>query len=774
MAGRQDIFQQAMNQGHSAAWDQQWEKAAGFYRQALEEFPNHPQALTSLGLALIELQNFEQALQCYFQAGKALPDDPVPMEKIAQLYERLGSLDQASQAALRAAELHLKHREVNKAIENWERVTRLNPENLQAHSRLALVFERINEKEKAVSEYLAVASLLQEAGDLGKAAQSANQALKVIPNHPAAIQALTLLRDSQPLPKPTRPRGGTAPLRMSQVRQLNAPKESRADSGLDPVTMATQKALTALAGMLFEAIEENRQGSTGRRGLQAIVVGTGMLRNPVDRTKMVLHLSQVVDLQAKGDFPQAAEELQRATDVGLDHPAANFDLGYLYAKNGRMESAIRLLQHSVKHTDFSLGAHLLLGELMNQKGEVKKATLEYLEALKLADMLVVPPSQANDLSQLYEPVMEAYRQMEETAFNTRLIENIRNMIMRPDWQDQMLRARAQMQSRGSHGPPRPLAEILTEARSSQVIDAIVNIHEIASRGDLRAAMEEAFYALDFAPTYLPLHSLMGEMLIQRGDAAAAGAKFGAVAHLYSLRGEPQQAVDLYRKMINFAPTDLSIRAQLIDHLISAGKIEDAVNEYIQLAEVYYNLADLSMARKTYTEALRTAQQANAERSLRVKILHRMADIDLQSLDWRQAIRIYEQIRTLQPDDKPARANLVNLNYRLSQEPLALAELDNYLAYMSSHNQENKAADFLVELLEEDPKRVSIRRRLADLYRYLGKKEEAVKQYDTIGELLMETNDRAGALQAIEMILSLNPVNRADYEKLLEEIRRGRA
>jgi tetratricopeptide (TPR) repeat protein len=411
---------------------------------------------------------------------------------------------------------------------------------------------------------------------------------------------------------------------------------------------------------------------------------------------------------------------------------------------------------------------------MNQKGEVKKATLEYLEALKLADMLVVPPSQANDLSQLYEPVMEAYRQMEETAFNTRLIENIRNMIMRPDWQDQMLRARAQMQSRGSHGPPRPLAEILTEARSSQVIDAIVNIHEIASRGDLRAAMEEAFYALDFAPTYLPLHSLMGEMLIQRGDAAAAGAKFGAVAHLYSLRGEPQQAVDLYRKMINFAPTDLSIRAQLIDHLISAGKIEDAVNEYIQLAEVYYNLADLSMARKTYTEALRTAQQANAERSLRVKILHRMADIDLQSLDWRQAIRIYEQIRTLQPDDKPARANLVNLNYRLSQEPLALAELDNYLAYMSSHNQEYKAADFLVELLEEDPKRVSIRRRLADLYRYLGKKEEAVKQYDTIGELLMETNDRAGALQAIEMILSLNPVNRADYEKLLEEIRRGRA
>ena len=133
MTGRQDIFQQAMNQGHSAAWDQAWERAASYYRQALGEFPDHPQALTSLGLALIELQEFDEALICYQRAAKALPQDPLPMEKVALLYERMGGLDQASRASLRAAELYLKNREVTKAIENWERVTRLDPENLQAH-----------------------------------------------------------------------------------------------------------------------------------------------------------------------------------------------------------------------------------------------------------------------------------------------------------------------------------------------------------------------------------------------------------------------------------------------------------------------------------------------------------------------------------------------------------------------------------------------------------------------------------------------------------------
>jgi hypothetical protein len=30
-----------MNQGHSAAWDQEWDEAASLYRSAVNEFPNN-------------------------------------------------------------------------------------------------------------------------------------------------------------------------------------------------------------------------------------------------------------------------------------------------------------------------------------------------------------------------------------------------------------------------------------------------------------------------------------------------------------------------------------------------------------------------------------------------------------------------------------------------------------------------------------------------------------------------------------------------------------
>ena len=148
---------------------------------------------------------------------------------------------------------------------------------------------------------------------MDKAIKAVNQALKVIPNNDEAIQALALLRDLKPLPKRTRPRGGTAPLRMAQVRQLEAPHpEAQAESGSDPIAQARQKALTVLAGMLFEGKEDDRSDQGRRIGLNSIMRGTGVLPKSVDRTRIVLHLSQVVDLQTHERYAQAAVELERA------------------------------------------------------------------------------------------------------------------------------------------------------------------------------------------------------------------------------------------------------------------------------------------------------------------------------------------------------------------------------------------------------------------------------------------------------------------------------
>src|SRR5512135_1640732 len=116
MPNREDVYQRAMNEGHSAAWDQDWNKAAAAYRQALQEFPDHPRALNSLGLALFQLGEFVEALRIYRRVAELTPDDPVAFEKVAQISERVGDLPTAVDAAMRSAELFLAQREIEKAL----------------------------------------------------------------------------------------------------------------------------------------------------------------------------------------------------------------------------------------------------------------------------------------------------------------------------------------------------------------------------------------------------------------------------------------------------------------------------------------------------------------------------------------------------------------------------------------------------------------------------------------------------------------------------------
>jgi Flp pilus assembly protein TadD len=119
----EEAFQKALSEGHSAAWDQDWAKAEECFRRALQESPNQPKALNSLGLALYQLGKFEESLATYVRASRLTPEDPLPLEKIAQLSERLGDINVALDASMKAAESFLRQQEIDKAIENWNRVT---------------------------------------------------------------------------------------------------------------------------------------------------------------------------------------------------------------------------------------------------------------------------------------------------------------------------------------------------------------------------------------------------------------------------------------------------------------------------------------------------------------------------------------------------------------------------------------------------------------------------------------------------------------------------
>ncbi|HUF38484.1 MAG TPA: tetratricopeptide repeat protein [Anaerolineales bacterium] len=763
-----------MSRGHSAAWDQEWEHAAGYYRQALEEFPESTQAQISLASAYFELGDYEAALGQYRAVVATSPNDILVLEKIAQIFEILGQRVAGAETALRVADVHFKRGDTAKALENWMRTIRLHPGNLRARSRLAIHFEKLNHLPQAVSHYIVIAGILQHQGSKEKAFEILKHAIKLQPSSAEANQALGLLRANQILPIPDvrspRPEGTRAET-IRTPAQLNPPTVD-ASPKLDPIAAAEKEALSILAGMLFEQDEKAGEGREGR-DLHEITMGTGPLKSVhQEQTRILMHVGQAVDLQARGQTAQAAEELERAILTGLDHSAAHYELGAMFYQEGQMDQSIRSLQTAVKHPDFALPARLLLGRIYARQDRLHDSAVHFLEALRVADSLLVPTEKRDALLQVYEPLIDAYTNQNDAALNSRLARGIEQLLVQADWFEKLRKARRQLADQPDGLPPLPLVEVIVHLPGSRVVDMLSRIHELARSGYYRIAMEEAFSAIQHAPTYLPLHTLMGEMLMQQDRVPEAITKFNTVARAYSSRGEAARSIGLFRRITQLAPFDLSTRQRLIEQLTASGQIEETIQEYLELGDVYYRLAELDQARATYQRALNLSQQAQVPDEWMIEILHHLADIDMQRLDWTRATKIFEQITRIDAGDKKAALNLVDLQYRMLNETAALAALGNYVAYLNRSGRQPEALESLESLVANNPDQPAIKRTLAEQYQLVDNRQRALETWDEIAEQLLNDGDREGARFAVESILALDPPNLGEYRALLEKLSQG--
>jgi tetratricopeptide (TPR) repeat protein len=771
MSGDQQAFLTAMNQGHSAAWDQNWSDAVNHYRTALQEVPDDPMALISIGLALLEMQDFEGALMHYQKVSSISTNDPLPYEKMAYIYESMGRIKDAVKMGMQAAEMQLRAKDVDKSIESWQHVISLEPDNLIARTRLAMIYDKMGKKTEAAGEYLAAASLMQSAGDNQKAIQAVRYCLQIAPDNIDVQNAMKLLKSNHRLPKPEKIKleKPMHQVRLANIQQLQTGQTAELELKMDPVAETRQSALEELATMLFDSTD-NDASSPGKRSIAALTRGTGGLSlEQSERTRILLHLGHAIDLQSGGNEKRAAEELQRVLDIGLEKTSVYFTLG-LFLLDDNPQKAIKYLNNALRRREYAIASYLLIGKINESQDNLQDATTAYLQAYRLADLMTVPEKFVDELKQLYEPILEAQQHETNPKNLLAVCQNVRSQLMRADWREYLQKARAQMPAVSEDNPPVPLIEMLLQSRSGQVVEALANVRELSQRGFYRSATEEAFHALQFAPTYMPLHIQIGELLAKSGQIEEAIKKYLLVAELYEVRGEPNQAIRVLKKVTEFAPMDLSIRNRLIELLSNSNQIDEAIHEYLEVGEIHYRLAELDKARQSYLLALRLAQQSRTNRKWAVQILTKIADIDMQRLDWRQALRIFEQLRSLQPEDKAARVQLIDINVRLGQLRAALKEIDDFVKILEEKQKTKEVVQFLNELIKEHPEEIEIRKRLMDAFIRYGHTSKAIKQMDEMADRLLDKGDKRGAIEMVEAIIAMNPPNSNQYRQLLQQIK----
>lgn len=767
MASREDLFNESMRLGHSAAWDLQWNRAIEFYRKALAEFPNNPNALNSLALALLETGQLKDALAAYQKAAESTPDDPIPVEKCAEIFERIGKVKESIQAREDVADMYIRRKDAGKAVDNWRHIARLDPQNLAARSRLALTYERLGRTRDSAIEYLSVASILQKSGKVDRAKEAVQRSLAILPGDSEATQFLRLLNQGKELPSPTQPKGGTAPLRMAQVQEFlrtEADQPIEQDEQLkDPESAAQAEALTILAGILFEEPKEN-----GDEGLGMAQIASGRTGELKPSTAVYRYLAQAIDLQTRGHTDRAVKELTRALESGLNHPAAHYNMAMLLKETDQIDEARKHFLAALGHPGLALGANLALGRIANDRKKLAEAARYLLQALQLADSLTVESGQSSDLNQYYETLLATETEGDEKELK-KIVESTLGFLGGPEWLKRLKEAREKLDKEGEKGAVAPIAEMLPVREVDAVQRSLQRIDRMMDQGLHSAAIEEAMLALSAAPTYLALHRRMAEIQIAAGRPEAGYQKLSMVAETHRVRGESSQAADVYQKILQHSPVDVPARTRLIDLLVQQDRGDEALSQSLELAGIYQDMAEIDLARKTLGDSLRLSQQMSTGNGWSLRILHMMGDIDLSRLDQRRALRVYEQIRSIDPSDDKARVSLIDLNLRLGQEDQAAKELDSYLEFLVEAGRGAEALNLLEEMAREHPGKQALHARLAEAYKAAGRTADAIAQYDALGEIQLDAGLKADAIRSIQAIIELNPPDLEGYQELLRNL-----
>jgi tetratricopeptide (TPR) repeat protein len=733
MPGNRAVFNDAIKKGHNAAWDGKWAKATTEYRRALAEFPDDVNIRSSLAHVLEELGQWESALREYQHLAQTQPRDPVMLARVAALLQKLQRSAEAAGTYVQVADLYAATKLTSRAIEAWRKAAELEPDRADVHQKLIEVYTRTGQRPAASLEQLALAWLYKKRGDKAKALSAAEQALTLDPNNAAARAFIDEMMQSE----------------MQASANLSS-----------PVDEAEKTALSRLAETLLEARDTNHESIDERQA-----------ETPprISQEEVDALIARAVDAQMRHRVADAIEAYRKLMSEGIARPEVKFNLGLLYFETMRYDDAIRLLSEAVDDDHFALASHYALGQCFRAQGKMDRAVEHFLEVVKIVDLSNVRRDQADDLIRVYEELAGSFAAQGDRAQAERFSQTLEEFLSGRGWEDKVQQARQHLEAIKEEGEQISLVEAIEVRESDKVLEALALSQEYLRRDKLGAASEECLHAIELAPSYLPAHVRLAEIMVKQDRLAEANTKFQVLAELYIIRGDRKRAGALYHNALRIAPDDVGTRSRLIDLLVQQNASEEALEQYLNLGDSYARVNQVGKALEKFGEGVRLATRTGNTGKSALTLRHRLAEMRARQNDFKGALTAYQDIRQHSPDDERAQFYIVDLEFRLNQPNAALRDLEELLARYQTRNEPQKTVAVLEALTQSYPNEPDLAMRLAQHYIAAGVTDKAITTLDTLGEAQLSAGNKRGAAATIRQIIELKPPRVEDYQKLLREI-----
>ncbi len=189
--------------------------AKQYYRRALEMDPSYTDALWNLaslhnqlgnkeqalfhwlklGMIYEQQQNFEQAQKAYQQVLEIDPNYLEANTNLAWVQERTNNTQQAVFHWLKSGLLYEKLGELDAARQAYRRALMLDPEFVEAQANLAVLQERMGNREETLQQWLRLGQLYDQHGQLDAATRAYEHALGYDSTSLQALASLAVLAE---------------------------------------------------------------------------------------------------------------------------------------------------------------------------------------------------------------------------------------------------------------------------------------------------------------------------------------------------------------------------------------------------------------------------------------------------------------------------------------------------------------------------------------------------------------------------------------------------
>ncbi len=730
-----------------------WDDAMKAYRFALAEFPNNAAAIIGFGKAALTLNQIEIAKKAFMQALKINPSNLEALNFMADVQERSGQFAAASETYLRMGNVYAAKNDAETAIDYWTRAAQLTADHTDAHHKLAEALVKQGRSRAAAREFLTLAAIHQRRGDMARVKEFINAANELTPGDPGILAAReaaasgvainpTKLSEEAVLPGDDELSGEFTGedygLDDLFAEEEPAGHEQHAVGGL--VEIARQRAMEQLANRIFEDSD-----------------------NP-----HVMTIMQALDFQSRNDTNGAINLYRQAINGGYKLPALFFNLGMLYREQGQLSEAAQNLEHAAEDQQFIAAAQFMLGDTYYVTNDFDQAVQHLAQAIEAIDLQTVSGHRSYELAQAYEVFADNFLAQNGSDQIRQFITSVQNFFASPTWEQRVYEARGRMNSLSDEDTTMSLAEFLETPETEVMVTTLALTTEYMRQNFLMTASEECLRAIQKVPSFLPLHGRLAEIMLKQNRTDDAITKYLYIAKVYQMRNQPDQSVTVFQKILKLAPMDVTVRSKLIDLYTSAGSIDEALEQYLILADSYYQLAQVDRAIEKYNEAIRLADSLQNGGSWKVEALTRIADIYNQRFDWSRATQAMLQLLKISPNNEQIMRQLVELHYKQNKTAEAIKILDDLLA-IYQRKKPVAALDLLKDLVEFYPGDMALRQRLAVTYVQNNKIREAITEYDALGEMQLENGLRDEAIQTVQAIINLNPSDIDGYRRLLAQI-----